>query len=149
MQLCGKYSLKYFCSVFLKNLTWYRNRDVFESRHKEWLDAIVKLQIQKEAALPAEAVAGPSGVRRPKKSFVDSNEHSKLSIVSPLVQQNTEEELFLATRVSLYKSGRRNAARILRDLSASPTRAAKIKKTVLSCKNCSGLYTKRSFGSLC
>ncbi|CAH1109425.1 unnamed protein product [Psylliodes chrysocephalus] len=78
-----------------------RNRDLFENRHKEWLDATVKSQIQKEAALPAEALAGPSGVGRPKKSFVDSSEHSKLSKLLPLIQQNSKEELILATRVNM------------------------------------------------
>lgn len=115
-KLCSKFSEKWINAK--------RTIGVFESRNQEWLNECISLSI--EDPMPSRQLG------RPLKTFMDSRIRSKTSKVSPLVQNNTKEELLVAASVSFYKSGKRNAAQILKVLNKSPNRSSKMKR-VLSC----------------
>lgn len=120
-----KRSVSNLCSKF--NSKWTlsnRTIEVFERRNNEWLDKNLNLD-PAQPSPPSETRRG-----RPSKTFSESKFRSQMSKVSPLVHRNTNEELMLATRIKLYKSGKRHAASLLQDLDASPTRALQIRKAV-------------------
>lgn len=76
---------------------------------------------------------GKSVVGRPRKLFENSCEKSKRRKLKALIETNTSQELALAAQVSLWSTGRRDAAQIVKDITNnSPQRASKIKKSYAS-----------------
>ena len=68
---------------------------------------------------------------RPRKLFTESSERTKLRSAHSLDSKHTQEELTYAAGVSLSKSGKRDAATILKEATqTTPTRARKIKKII-------------------
>ncbi|CAG9570194.1 unnamed protein product [Danaus chrysippus] len=65
---------------------------------------------------------------RPRKSFGESSERSKRRKTEE-IRSNVEDGVIVhAAQVELRKSGKRDASRVLQDITSSPTRATKYKK---------------------
>lgn len=105
-----------------------RTRIQFEAKYEKWLNGALVFEI----AETGSEVAGPSASVNygPTKDFAEKSKRTQLLNVSSLVKAKSCDELVLATKVSLYKSGKRDAAKMLKELNASPTRATKIKKAI-------------------
>lgn len=130
------------CSRFKKK--WHdanRTKEVFESRYSQWLTESVDFSPEEEEPSANTSCGSSRYQGRPAKTFSESGDRSQLKKISHLVQSTSKEELLLATRVSLYNSGKRDAAQILQSLEESPTRATKMKK-IVSCPTASPIpYT--------
>lgn len=129
-----KQSVQTFCSRISK--MWAssnRTLEVFLRRNKDWLNKQFSLPVLGQCeAKPESNVFTPSlPTGRPRKRFENSGEKSKLQKIAPLVESNSSAELLMATRVSLYKAGNRDAASILSNINSSPKRANKLKRAML------------------
>lgn len=103
-----------------------RSRKYFEAKNKNWLNGAIDFAIPYTDSEEAEPSASVTHLI--KKTFAEKSKRSKLLDVSSLVKAKSCEELVLAAKVSLYKSGKRDAAKMFDELNASPTRATQIKK---------------------
>lgn len=125
-----KQIVRNLCSKF--NERWIaakRTVEVFQRRNQEWLNRNIVFPMEDEPQ------PGPSRSRsrsrgRPNKTFSESSDQSQVCKVTNLVQNQTKDELLVAARVSLYKSGKRDAAHILQDIDKSPTRASKMRRAI-------------------
>ena len=68
--------------------------------------------------------------------FAECSDKSRKRKLGPLLETNTVGEIVLAAEMSLRSQGKRNAARILQEISScSPTRATKMKRACQSTSN--------------
>ena len=107
-----------------------RNKKAFEIANEIWLDGFFCIPSENSFKIPEELMVEPStsNFGRPRVEFSNKSEKGKRLEVSALVNECSPEQLTFAAGVSLYKSGKRDASAILRNVNESPTRAAKIKK---------------------
>lgn len=134
----GKYKnisqiVKPLCSHFQKK--WVdakRTKKVMEVRNSEWLDKVIDFSTEQEEEILNSNCNLVQNRGRPPKTFSQSSNSSQVKKISTIVQSASRDELLVATRVSLYKAGKRDAAQVLGGIEKSPTRASKLKKT-LSC----------------
>lgn len=125
--------IRNFCSqLMLKWKKCHRSNNLFVSINKKWLDG----KIIFEELLSKET---PSRSGRPEKSFASCSDSVKRRKVRPLLQTFTQDELIFASRMSLRRSGKRDTADLIKQVSSSPKRATKIKKM---CSNVQQLPTK-------
>lgn len=94
----------------------------FEESNKDWLDGDVLL------IDPTSS----NNAGRPPKEFTECTFKNQVHKVAPLVNKNSCDELVVATRVSLYKAGKRNASEVVSLMNSDAEVASKIKKTVVS-----------------
>lgn len=94
-----------------------RTLDRFEERNKDWLDS--------DLILVAQSTAHRG---RPSKEFEECTPKYQMQKVSPLVNATTSQELMVATRVSLFKAGKRSASEMVSLIDSDENIAAKIKK---------------------
>jgi len=102
----------------------------FECQNKEWLATQIDLPTCEIMTTSTESLnmPGPSTQKpgRPPKEFFELSDQSKRRKVSCLVETTaSHEELMFAARLSLQKSGKRDAAKLLKELETSPKRASK------------------------
>ena len=71
-------------------------------------------------------------VGRPRKLFDEGSDKSKRRKVESLVSAHSEQELIHAAQVSLHMSGKRDAAKMIKETVKSPRRATKIKRAYMS-----------------
>lgn len=101
---------------------WQNSRRIkaaFETNNREWLNGTITL----ETMLPSPTSAG-----RPVKSFVTSSERSKRRKTVQLRSEISSETLTYATQMKLRETGEVHAAHVIKDLTKSPTRAAKYRR---------------------
>lgn len=126
-----KSELKKKLSVFLNKFTFlwnkcHRRPDYFEKCHVNWLNGEIDIRVG-----DSDNEFEKTQMGRPMKNFDDSSNRSKLRKIKPLVDNYSETEVLHAAKVSLTLSGKRDAASMLDQLTMTPTRATKIKKTFL------------------
>lgn len=110
-----------------------RTKLVFEATNKYWLDGNFVIPIKPSSASQDDGLLdrpSTSNYGRPSKEFLDKSERAKRKKVAPLLETWSPEELTFAAGTSLYKSGKRNAAGIVKTVDSSPSRAAKMKKKI-------------------
>lgn len=120
-------------SAFLKSecenirLKWLRkNRrlDLFLSAYADWLSEHLVLRMGNEKSPKLCCSVG-----RPKKSFGESGPKTKNRKVQHLLKKYDQEELCFAAQSSVRASGKRDAAKLIQEVSsASPRRATGYKK---------------------
>lgn len=113
---------------FTKTLQIYWKRSsgrehIFLKKYRNWLDAAITIVEDIPLDTPSTSKGG-----RPKKRFEDSSHRTKLRKVEHLTSSVSQEHLVQATELSFRKSGKRNAAYLLKQTVSSPKRATKIKK---------------------
>lgn len=94
-----------------------RTEQVFLKRNHDWLQGTVEIPDKKKEK-----------VGRPSKSFEDSSARSKRRKTKPLREVNTAEELLYAGQMNLRKSGNLEGAKVVADITKTPTRGAKYRK---------------------
>lgn len=117
---------------FAKTLQIYWKRSlgrqhIFLKKYKGWLDSSITIVEDVSLDTPSTSKGG-----RPKKSFEESSHRTKLRRVKPLTSSFSQGHLVHATELSFRKSGKRNAAYLLKQIVSSPKRATKIKKRFTS-----------------
>lgn len=107
-----------------------RTRTRFLVENAGWLREEVSFPPElRSMLLPPEANKPRSSRGRPEKNFEHCNLKVKKRKLKDLVSSKTQEELTLATEMKLISLGKRDAAKIVKEVSvASPARATKIKK---------------------
>lgn len=130
---CDKVKLAVRRLTYSINERWIkakRSKKHFEDSNKIWLDGLFCLPSENTLKIPEDLGIQPStsNFGRPRSDFLAKSEKGKRLEVSALVGECSPEKLAFAAGVSLYKSGKRDAAAILKNINESPTRATKIKK---------------------
>lgn len=96
----------------------HNKEDVFLKNNHLWLEGTFEI--------PVVTTTNRHG--RPRKSFGESSERSKRRKTEE-IRSNVEDGVIVhAAQVELRKSGKRDASRLLQDITSSPTRATKYKK---------------------
>lgn len=110
------------------------NRERFLSANSLWLQENIVLSDVVIEALPSSSQGGSSyRSGRPQKDFGSSSSRTQLRKVKHLVESASQEELLIASGIKLQKSGKRDSASIVKELStASPRRGTTIKKARVS-----------------
>lgn len=132
---CNKVKLAVRRLTYSINERWIkakRSKKYFEDSNKIWLSGVFDLPSENVIKIPEDLGIQPStsNFGRPRSDFSGKSEKGKRLEVSALVSGCSPEKLVFAAGVSLYKSGKRDAAAILKNINESPTRATKIKKIV-------------------
>lgn len=96
----------------------YNKEENFTKKNKDWL----------QGAVTIPKVTSRSG--RPKKLFEESSERSKRRKTEELRSSVDVEVLTHAAQVKLSASGKRDAAKIVKEIMSSPKRATKYKRAV-------------------
>jgi hypothetical protein len=104
-----------------------RKYDKFIKKNNNWLETIFKLPLSE---ISSNKSKGNSMVGHPSKSFLECREKTKKMKVQSLVKLYTSPELVYVVLSKFQKSGKRDAAQILKEVTESPTRAAKYKKSL-------------------
>lgn len=118
-----------------------RTLKVFEVRHCQWLNEKMELFSENVFVDTSKEISG-ARKGRPFKDFSEVNDQSKRRKILPLLENYSLEELTFATSKSLNKSGRKDAARLVKEVSASsPKRATRIKKAYQSTSSLLVKYT--------
>lgn len=100
-----------------------RTITVFTKKHSEWL--------KREFILPTlPSQINYKTVGRPKKNFETCTERIKKQKISSVVKSFTSPELTYAVTSKLHKSGKRSAALLFKELTSSPNRALKMRKSL-------------------
>lgn len=108
-----------FCANLRQKWTkCHRNVKLFVKCNESWLSGKIKFDIPRKKK--------SSG--RPRKTFEECAESAKQKKVQHIVASFSKQELTLATSISLYSHGQRDAAEIIKKLSTSPKRATRLKK---------------------
>lgn len=99
---------------------------------KIWLDGLFCLPSKNVFKIPEDLGIQPStsNFGRPGSDFSVKSEKGKRVEVPALVSGYSHDKLAFATGVSLYKSGKRDAAAIFKNINEFPTKVTKIKKIV-------------------
>lgn len=95
----------------------------FLSKNKKWLDASLTMRFWPTMSTTKQG--------RPKKSFQELTDRSKRRKTKELREQVPVEELAFAARVSQRHSRNIEVSNIIKDITASPTRAKKFKKALV------------------
>lgn len=95
----------------------HRKEAVFLKTNEDWLSRTFEL--------PTNVGNRPG---RPSKSFKDCSERTKRRRTEEMRSTYSEDALVHAANTTLQAQGKRNAAKILRDITNSPTRARKYRK---------------------
>lgn len=135
---CLGRDLKDFVDNF--NRRWkqaHRVKERFLSKYSDWLQKEIKFsKTVYDSKLTKNIINTPtpstSTVGRPRKLFHESSDKSKRRKVQSLVSAHSEQELIHAAQVSLHKSGKRDAAKMVKETVKSPHRGTKIKKAYTS-----------------
>lgn len=90
---------------------------VFEKRNKMWLD--------EDIIFPNPAVA-----QRNEKPFSECTRKTQIKKIASIANETPNEELMVATSVSLYKAGKRSASQVVSKLCSESTIAPKMLKSV-------------------
>lgn len=111
---------KYFKSDLPEFWKECRNtEDRFEQKYKNWLDGSITVRIWRSTK---------SG--RPQKAFQELSDRAKRRKTKELREQVPVEELTYAASVSQHTSGNASASKMIKVITASPTRAKKYKKLI-------------------
>lgn len=101
----------------------------FENKYSGWLNEMEVFSMKNISNEP-QPEPSSSKSRGPYKPFKELTHVSKKRKIKPLTENYSQEELCFAARVSLLKSGRRDTAEMIKEVTDhSPARATKIKKT--------------------
>lgn len=101
----------------------------FLTKNKKWLDTSIIMH--------SWSTMSTSKQGRPNKLFQDLTDRSKRRKTKDLREQVPVEELTYAARVSQRKSGNLEASKIIKDVTATPTRASKFKKALVGAQKMS------------
>lgn len=120
--------LNFLKSTELRWKSCYRNKHVFISRNEAWLNT----EIVFLANSTNKQVENSSKVGRPKKKFEECGKRAQQMKAQNLVSAVSASQLSFATQLSLRKFGKRDAAKIVQNVTSdsSPT-PAKIYKQAL------------------
>lgn len=116
-------ALKFFKSDFKKKwiATSYKD-DRFIKNNDQWLKSSIKL--------PNWSVKPTQKSGRPLKSFKELSDCSKRRITKQLREQVPVEELTYAASVSQRTSGNTDAAKLIKDITSTPTRAKQFRQVI-------------------
>ncbi|KAJ8909770.1 hypothetical protein NQ315_007967 [Exocentrus adspersus] len=106
-----------------------KRADRFRTKYEEWLkseDIVFKLDLGDIYSLEEPSTSRTTG--RPTKIFGESSEKTKKRRVQKIVEGSNVEEITVAAEVILRKSGKRDAANLIKDISTAPETASDIKK---------------------
>lgn len=98
-----------------------RHRIRFLRENATWLGKYIKLPKEIIQATPGfSGISNKGG--RPTKKFADCTPKVQVRKVKSLLQAYSQEEVSKATEVSLYKSGKRDSASLIRQISVSSSK---------------------------
>lgn len=122
-----KQNFAYFKSQFKSRWTKAHNKeDVFLKYNESWLNGTFAIPV-------ADSPLNRSG--RPEKSFEELSERSKRR-KTEAIRSNFDKEIIMhAAQVELRKSGKRDASNVLKEITASPTRATNYKRAYFRTKS--------------
>lgn len=95
----------------------HKKEDVFRKVNHSWLEGTFEI--------PAVSQNRPG---RPSKLFNESSERTKRRKTEEIRSVVAQDVIVHAARVELRKSGKRDAAEVLKEITSTPTRASKYKK---------------------
>lgn len=95
----------------------------FRQKNDEWLQETVVLPSGPDPALPGNSKPG-----RPKKEFAELSERTKRHRTKEIRETASLEELTFAAQMVQRSSGNNEAAKVIRDITETPTRAKKFRK---------------------
>lgn len=116
-------SLRFFKTSFKKKWTESHSiEDRFLNKNADWLKATIELPMWSNKP------------GRPHKEFRELSERSKRRRTKDLRDQVPVDELMFAARVSQGTSGNTDTSKVLKEITATPTRATKFRKIISSAK---------------
>lgn len=116
-------NLRHFKSDLKKRWSSANNTESrFLTKHEGWLDSLITIKSWSAMTLSKQG--------RPNKSFQDLTDRSKRRKTKELRELVPVQELTYAASVSQRKSGNVEASKIIKETTASPTRAKKLKKVL-------------------
>ncbi|CAB3223927.1 unnamed protein product [Arctia plantaginis] len=95
----------------------HKNKEFFEKNYSSWLGGTFEIPIE---------TTHRQG--RQSKSFADSSERSKRRKTEEIPSSVDHEVIVHAALVLLQSDGKRNASKVLKDITNSPTKASQYKK---------------------
>lgn len=102
----------------------HKKEDIFLKNNCRWLEGTFELPVGIEN-LPG----------RPRKAFGESSERTKRRKTQELRSTLEEGVILHAAQVELNKSGQRDASKILKDITSTPTRATEYKRAYTTSKS--------------
>ncbi|XP_034192452.2 uncharacterized protein LOC117609839 [Osmia lignaria lignaria] len=106
----------------------HRMEERFFNKNREWLDVFVVFT--KEEEIAETSTKKDSG--RPSSDFSTSSERTKRRRTEGIRSKTNVEELCYATQMNLRAAGQLDAAKVLQDMTVSPSKAQKYRKCVQS-----------------
>lgn len=120
----------------------------FLQQNAVWLEETIAIPFDLQANVAStSSVREPSRLGRPIKPFEECTTKVKKRKLKELLETKSPEELALANEMSLRSSGKRDAAKLVKELSvSSPGRATSLKQEK-KCDPRSKTYSRKSFKS--